>query len=156
MIFLKILILNLKVMISLYIDEVKINVRYAETDKMGVVYHSNYLIYFEVGRTNFINKCGITYSQMEEKGIMIPLLESNCKYIVGAKYEDNLIVKTWIEELSAAKVKFCYSIIREEDEREITKGSTLHVFVNNDFKIINLKKKFPEIMIMLETLFSDD
>ena len=92
----------------LYIDEVKINVRYAETDKMGVVYHSNYLIYFEVGRTNFINKCGISYSQMEEKGIMIPLLESNCKYLQGAKYEDDLIVKTWIEELSGAKVKFNY------------------------------------------------
>ena len=136
----------------MYISEAKIKVRYAETDKMGIVYHSNYLIYFEIGRTEFINKCGMSYSQMEEIGIMIPLLESNCRYIQGAKYEDELIVRTWIEELGAAKVKFNYSIVREVDQKEITKGSTLHVFVDNNFKILNLKKKFPEIMINLESL----
>ena len=136
----------------MYISEAKIKVRYAETDKMGIVYHSNYLIYFEIGRTEFINKCGMSYSQMEEIGIMIPLLESNCRYIQGAKYEDELIVRTWIEELGAAKVKFNYSIVREVDQKEITKGSTLHVFVDNNFKILNLKKKFPEIMINLERL----
>lgn len=136
----------------MYISEAKIKVRYAETDKMGIVYHSNYLIYFEIGRTEFINKCGMSYSQMEEIGIMIPLLESNCRYMQGAKYEDELIVRTWIEELGAAKVKFNYSIVREVDQKEITKGSTLHVFVDNNFKILNLKKKFPEIMINLERL----
>ena len=136
----------------MYINEAKVKVRYAETDKMGVVYHSNYLIYFEIGRTEFINKCGMSYSEMEEMGIMIPLLESNCRYIQGAKYADELIVRTWIEELSAAKVKFNYSIVRESDGKEITKGNTLHVFVDNNFKIINLKKKFPKIMIDLEGL----
>jgi len=136
----------------MYINEAKIKVRYAETDKMGIVYHSNYLIYFEIGRTEFINECGISYLEMEQMGIMIPLLESNCKYVQGAKYADELIVKTWIAELSAAKVRFSYSIIRESDGKEITRGDTLHVFVDNGFKIINLKKKFPEIMSMLEGL----
>ena len=136
----------------MYISNTKVKVRYAETDKMGVVYHSNYLIYFEIGRTEFINKCGISYLEMEQMGIMIPLLESNCKYILGAKYSDELIVRTWVEELSAAKVRFNYSIIREIDGKEITKGSTLHVFVDSNFKIINIKKKFPEIMIKLEGL----
>ena len=136
----------------MYINEAKIKVRYAETDKMGIVYHSNYLIYFEIGRTEFINECGISYIEMEQMGIMIPLLESNCKYVQGAKYADELTVKTWIEELSAAKVRFSYSIIRESDGKEITRGDTLHVFVDNGFKIINLKKKFPEIMSMLEGL----
>ena len=136
----------------MYINEAKIKVRYAETDKMGIVYHSNYLIYFEIGRTEFINECGISYIEMEKMGIMIPLLESNCKYVQGAKYADELTVKTWIEELSAAKVRFSYSIIRESDGKEITRGNTLHVFVDNGFKIINLKKKFPEIMSMLEGL----
>jgi len=136
----------------MYINEAKIKVRYAETDKMGIVYHSNYLIYFEIGRTEFINECGISYIEMEQMGIMIPLLESNCKYVQGAKYADELTVKTWIEELSAAKVRFSYSIIRESDGKEITRGNTLHVFVDNGFKIINLKKKFPEIMSMLEGL----
>jgi acyl-CoA thioester hydrolase len=136
----------------MYINEAKVKVRYAETDKMGVVYHSNYLIYFEIGRTEFINKCGMSYLQMEEMGIMIPLLESNCRYLQGAKYSDELIVKTWIEELDSLKVKFSYSITRESDRKEITKGNTLHVFVDNNFKIMNLKKKFPEIMLKLEGL----
>ena len=136
----------------MYINEAKIKVRYAETDKMGIVYHSNYLIYFEIGRTEFINECGISYIEMEQMGIMIPLLESNCKYVQGAKYADELIVKTWIEELGAAKVRFNYSIIRESDGKEITRGNTLHVFVDNSFKIINLKKKFPEIMNKLKGL----
>lgn len=136
----------------MYINETKIKVRYVETDKMNVVHHSNYLIYFEVGRTEFITKCGMSYSEIEERGIMIPLAESNCKYIQGAKYEDELIVKTWIKELTPVKVEFNYSVIREKDQKEIAKGSTLHAFVNSDFKITNLKKKHPDILEKLQLL----
>jgi acyl-CoA thioester hydrolase len=136
----------------MYINETKIKVRYAETDKMGIVYHSNYLIYFETGRTEFITECGMNYSDMEKMGIMIPVLESNCKYIQGAKYEDKLIVKTWIRELTPVKVEFNYSVVREKDQKEITKGSTLHAFVDNDFKIANLKKKHPDMLEKLQSL----
>jgi len=136
----------------LYISQTKIIVRYAETDKMGIVHHSNYLIWFEAGRTDFIKGSSISYSEMEEKGILIPLSESSCKYISGAKYEDELIIKTWIKELTPVKVEFNYSILREKDQKELTKGSTLHVFVNNNFKIINLKKSHPEIFEKLNAL----
>lgn len=136
----------------MYISETKIIVRYAETDKMGIVHHSNYLIWFEAGRTDFIKGSSISYSQMEEKGILIPLSESSCKYISGAKYEDELIIKTWIKELTPVKVEFNYSILREKDQKELTKGSTLHVFVNNNFKIINLKRSHPEIFEKLNAL----
>jgi acyl-CoA thioester hydrolase len=136
----------------MYINEARIKVRYVETDKMNVVHHSNYLIYFEVGRTEFITKCGMSYSEMEEKGMMIPLAESNCKYIQGAKYEDELLIKTWIKELTPVKVEFSYSVVREKDQKEIAKGSTLHVFVNNNFKIINLKKTHPDILEKFQSL----
>lgn len=136
----------------MYVSEFKIIVRYAETDKMGVVHHSNYLVYFEAGRTDFIKNCGITYSEMEEKGVMIPLVESNCKYMQGAKYEDELIIKTSIEELTPVKVKFSYSVIREIDQKEIAKGSTIHAFVNDSFKITNLKKSHPEMLQKLQML----
>lgn len=136
----------------MYISQTKIIVRYAETDKMGIVHHSNYLIWFEAGRTDFIKGSSISYSEMEEKGILIPLSESSCKYISGAKYEDELIIKTWIKELTPVKVEFNYSILREKDQKELTKGSTLHVFVNNNFKIINLKKSHPEIFEKLNAL----
>lgn len=136
----------------MYISETKIVVRYAETNKMGIVHHSNYFIWFEAGRTDFIKGSNISYSEMEENGILIPLAGSNCKYIIGAKYEDELIIKTWVKQLTPVKVEFNYSVIRENDQKEIAKGSTLHVFVNNDFKIINLKKVNKEIFNKLESL----
>jgi acyl-CoA thioester hydrolase len=135
-----------------YISKTKITVRYAETDQMGIVHHSNYLIWFEAGRTDFIKESQISYSEMEEEGILIPLAESNCKYIVGAKYEDELIIKTWIKELTPVKVEFNYSVIRENDQKEIAKGSTLHIFVSKDFKIINLKKSKNLIFEKLQSL----
>lgn len=136
----------------MYISETKIKVRYAETDQMGIVHHSNYLIWFEAGRTDFIKGSKISYTEMEQEGILIPLAESNCKYIVGAKYEDELIIKTWVKELTLVKVEFNYSVIREKDEKEIAKGSTLHVFVSKEFKIINLKKSNLEIFEKLKAL----
>ena len=136
----------------MYVNEIEINVRYCETDKMEVVYHANYLVYFEVGRTEFIKKTGMSYSDMEKIGIMIPVIESNCRYMQGAKYEDKLIIKTWIEELTPVKVIFNYSVFREKDQIEIAKGSTKHAFVGNDFKIVNLKKKHPDILEKLQLL----
>ena len=136
----------------MYISETKIIVRYAETDQMGIVHHSNYLIWFEAGRTDFIKGSKMSYSEMEKEGILIPLAESSCKYIIGAKYEDELIVKTWVNELTPIKVEFNYSVIREKDQKEIAKGSTLHVFVSKKFKIINIKKGHPKIFEKLESL----
>jgi acyl-CoA thioester hydrolase len=136
----------------LYISETKIVVRYAETDQMGIVHHSNYLIWFEAGRTDFIKGSKMSYSEMEEEGILIPLAESSCKYIIGAKYEDELIIKTWVKELTPIKVEFNYSVIREKDQKEIAKGSTLHVFVSKNFKIINIKKNHPKIFEKLQYL----
>ncbi len=136
----------------MYISETKIVVRYAETDQMGIVHHSNYLIWFEAGRTDFVKESKISYSEMEKEGILIPLAESNCKYIIGAKYEDELIIKTWIKELTPVKVEFNYSVIREKDKKEIAKGSTIHVFVNKDFKIINFKKNHPLMFEKLQSL----
>lgn len=136
----------------MYISETKIVVRYAETDQMGIVHHSNYLIWFEAGRTDFVKESKISYSEMEKEGILIPLAESNCKYIIGAKYEDELTIKTWIKELTPVKVEFNYSVIREKDKKEIAKGSTIHVFVNKDFKIINLKKNHPLMFEKLQSL----
>lgn len=137
----------------MYTSETKISVRYAETDKMGIVHHSNYLIWFEAGRTDFIKSSNISYSEMERVGVLIPLIESNCKYIVGAKYEDELIIRTSVKELTPVKVEFNYLVIREKDKKEIAKGSTLHVFVNNNFKIINLKKNHPEIFEKIDLLY---
>lgn len=125
----------------MYISESKLKVRYVETDQMGIVHHSNYYPWFEVGRSDFITETGISYSQMEQEGVLLPLVESYCKYNEGAKYEDDLIIQTFIEELSPVKVIFNYNVIRERDKKLLAKGKTTHAFVNKEFKIVNLKKK---------------
>lgn len=129
----------------MYISETKLKVRYVETDQMGIVHHSNYYAWFEMGRGDFITKLGMSYRDMEKQGIMMPVMESYCKYHEGAKYEDDIIIKTYIEELSPVKMVFNYDVIREADEKTLAKGKTTQTFINNNFKIINLKKTFPDL-----------
>ncbi|KOA18133.1 putative esterase [Clostridium homopropionicum DSM 5847] len=138
----------------MYINSCKIKVRYVETDKMGIVHHSNYYIWFEVGRTEFINATGISYSQIEMENLMLPVVESSCKYIEGAKYEDELTIETYISELTPARIVFSYNVIRNQDKKILAKGSTTHAFISNDFKVLNLKKKKPDLWEKFLSLYS--
>lgn len=137
----------------MYVSKSKIVVRYVETDQMGIVHHSNYYAWFEVGRTDFIKASGMSYSDIEKQNVMLPLVESYCKYIEAAKYEDELIIETYIKEFKGVKVVFEYKVIREKDNRMLAKGSTTHAFVGENFKIINLQKKNPEIFEKLNKLY---
>lgn len=119
--------------------ESNIVARYAETDQMGIVHHSVYPIWFEVGRTDFIKLMGITYSQLEESGVMMPLASLQCKYILPIKYEDEIKVETTVSNLKAAKIEFYYRVIR--DGVVCVEGSTVHAFVDSKtFRPINMKK----------------
>lgn len=127
------------------ISETKITVRYAETDKMGIVHHSVYPIWYEAARTEAIKKIGMTYSALEKNGIMIPLVELNCRYILPAEYEDELNITVDIAKLTPARIVFNYEVFKVGQEKPINIGSTIHAFVGKDIKPINLKKQFPEI-----------
>lgn len=125
----------------MYINKTEITVRYVETDQMGIVHHSNYYPWFEIGRTEFTKATGMRYSDVENIGIMMPLVESYCKYIKAAKYEDEIIIETYIEKLTPVKMIFNYKIIKKENNELLAKGSTTQAFVDKDtFKIINLKQ----------------
>lgn len=131
----------------------KIKVRYAETDAMAVVHHANYYLYFEVAREDLIKECGISYKELEESGIMMPLVETQCKYIEAAKYDDNLVVETYISELTSVKVKIAYVVKREEDDKILARGNTLQTFVDSKtFRIVNLKKHNKELWNSLSKL----
>lgn len=137
----------------MYKSRTNITVRYAETDQMGVVHHSNYYVYFEAAREDFIAGACIRYKDMEDAGVMMPLVETQCKYYEGAKYADKLIVETTLEELTPAKVVLLYNVIRENDGKVLAKGKTVQVFVDkNTFKIVNLKRKYVELWGKLESL----
>lgn len=137
----------------MYKSTTKLKVRYAETDQMGIVHHSNYYVYFETAREDFIVGSGVSYKDIEGMGIMMPLIETQCKYIQGAKYADNLIIETTLNELTPIKVVLQYRVIREEDNKLIAEGKTIQAFVNKEnFKILNVKKKNPDLWNKLENL----
>lgn len=125
--------------------EIELRVRYSETDQMGVVYHSNYLVWFEIGRTEYLREMGLDYREMEQKGIMVPVLEVNCRYNQPAKYDDIVTVETELSEIGRAKFYFDYRIVRKKDGVLLTEGRTAHVFVDTGFRPLNLKKLYPEM-----------
>ncbi|MBZ9686201.1 acyl-CoA thioesterase [Clostridium estertheticum] len=137
----------------MYTNETKLKVRYVETDQMGIVHHSNYYAWFEVGRTEYITEIGMTYKEMEENNIMLPVVESSCKYIEGAKYEDIITIQTYMHELNGAKVIFNYNVLRKKDRKILAKGSTTHAFVNEKFRVVNLKKANGEMWNRFQKLF---
>lgn len=127
-------------------DKIQFRVRYGETDQMGFVYYGNYAQYFEMGRTEWLRKLGITYKKMEENGIMLPVMNLNINYLKPAKYDDLLTLKTTLIKIPSAKIEFSYEIFNEENEL-LTKANTTLVFVNMK---TNKPTKAPEYII--ETL----
>ena len=123
----------------------KLRVRYKETDQMGVVHHSNYYTWFEVGRTDFIRQIGLSYKDMEKMGLMLPVLETHCTHKHGAKYDDLLIIRTKISEFKGVRLTLVYDVIREEDCMTLAQGSTVHAFTDSNLKPVNIKKSYPDI-----------
>lgn len=130
-------------------SESKIVARYAETDQMGVVHHSVYPIWFEVARTEFIKKAGMTYTQMEQAGVMLPLAELNCRYFYPAKYEDEVTVVVSIIKFTPARIEFLYEVYNQE-KHLLTRGTTLHGWTDLTLRPINLKKHFPDIYTIVK------
>jgi len=136
----------------MYIES-KIVVRYVETDKMGIVHHSVYPIWYEIARTDFVKQIiGITYSDMEKKGILTPLTELNSKYIIPAYYEDELVVKAFITQVTPARIRFNYEIKKIGQEKIIANGFTVHAWVGENLKPINIKKKFHKLYEKLKEI----
>ena len=132
------------------IIETNLIVRYAETDQMGIAHHSNYLIWFEVGRSDFIKSFGIKASTLENEGILLPLIDLKCTYKKPARYEDELILKTKLSSLNKLKLTFNYAIYNKKTSLLLATGETTHVTVSKDLKPINIKKynrKFYEILL---------
>lgn len=120
----------------------KVRVRYAETDQMGVAYYANYLVWFEVGRSQFCNDCGFSYRDMErETGLFLIVAEAHCRYKTPARYEDELIISTTISELTRRTIKFSYEINRA-DGAAVAAGDTLHVLINTSGRPSTLPDKY--------------
>ena len=134
----------------MFVTETPLIVRYAETDRMGVVHHSNYPIWFEAGRTDFIKKMGMPYSLIEENGAMLPLLELKCTFKSFARYEDEIVVRTHIKDHTGTRLLFHYEVCKAGESRVLTEGETLHVWTDSSLKPVNIKKYRPEIHKLIE------
>jgi acyl-CoA thioester hydrolase len=111
----------------------KIKVRYAETDQMGIVHHSNYIIYFEEARTAFMESIGRPYHEMERDGILVVVIESYVKYIKPAHFGDELEISVRFERMGV-KFRFYYEVFRREEK--IAEGYTTHVFTDKNFRVL--------------------
>ena len=131
--------------------EARVRVRYAETDQMGVVYHANYLIWFEVGRVEFIRQLGMDYKSMEqEENALIAVVEATARYKAPARYDDELIVRTSLAGVRGPIVRFRYAVVRAVDEVVLCEGETVHIVVGRDMKRrempVSYAEKFAAVM----------
>ncbi|RSD26041.1 acyl-CoA thioesterase [Mesobacillus subterraneus] len=122
----------------------EIEVRYAETDQMGVVYHANYLVWMELGRTQLIKDLGFSYAEMEKDGIISPVLDIQASYKKPLRYGDTATIKTWVQEYDGIRAVYHYEIFNGAGELALT-GSSKHVCVKKDsFRPISLKRTYPD------------
>lgn len=118
-------------------------VKYYETDKMGITHHSNYVRFMEEARTDFLDKLGYNYAKLEESGIISPVVKIECKYKATTTYADVIDITVSVAEVKAAKVRFNY-IMKKSDGTVAFEGSSEHCFITKDGKIAWLKREFPE------------
>lgn len=136
----------------MYISETSIRVRYSETDQMGYVYYGNYAMYYEVGRVESLRQLGVTYREIEEMGVMMPVLENKSRYLAPARYDDLLRIVTTVREKPGVRIKFEYEIFKN-DNVLINQGETVLVFIN---KVTNKPCRQPPAMErVLERFFNE-
>ncbi|MGE7604847.1 acyl-CoA thioesterase [Peribacillus sp. NPDC097675] len=125
------------------IAENEIEVRYAETDQMGVVYHANYFVWMELGRTKLINDLGFRYADMEAENILSPVMDIQASYKIPVRYGDKVLIKTWIEEYDGLRVVYGYEILNHDNKVAAT-GQSMHVCVKKEnFKPVSIRRLFP-------------
>jgi acyl-CoA thioester hydrolase len=128
-------------------SETRFRVRYAETDQAGVVYHSNYLIWFEVGRVELCRDYGFNYRDMEtEADALLPVIEARVSYRAPARYDDEIVVRTRIVELRSRLIGFAYEILRANDGTLLAEGQTRHVVMNREGRAKSLPEKYAGMM----------
>ncbi len=125
--------------------------RYAETDQMGVVYHANYLVYFEVGRSEFFRALGYSYRELEKQGVIFAVVKSETEYLQPAFYDDELRIRTWLKHIKGVRFEMNYEVIRNTDgvDETLARGKTMHACVGKDLKPLRLRSANPEMWDLL-------
>ena len=126
-------------------NETTVRVRYAETDQMGVVYHSNYFIWFEVGRVELFRQLGFTYRDMEQQdGCFIAVVEARCRFKAPARYDDEIRVRTSLKNIRHSFIHFAYEAVRASDGTLLAEGDTMHIVTDAQMNKRALPEKYAE------------
>ena len=133
--------------------ERKIN--YYETDKMGVVHHSNYIRFMEEARTFWLENIDMPFSLLEKNNITIPVLGVNCTYKYHVTFGDTILINTFVKEYSGVRMTVAYEFIDKETGKLVLTGETKHCFTNKDLRPINLKKLYPEFSNKFQSLLEE-
>jgi acyl-CoA thioester hydrolase len=131
---------------DLAINETRLRVRYAETDQMGVVYHSNHFIWFEVGRVELLRQLGFSYRDMESRdNRFIAVVEAKCRYRAAVRYDDEVVVRTQLLNVRESVIHFGYELRRAEDGALLAEGETTHIVTDAAMKISELPEKYMKV-----------
>ena len=127
----------------MHVHETRVRVRYAETDQMGVVYYANYIVWMEVGRVDYCKSIGFSYQKMEEEdGVLLAVTGVHCRYVYPARFDQELVIRTWIKQAHARMVTFGYEMRLADGGRVVATGETKHVFCGRDLKPVRLPNKY--------------
>jgi acyl-CoA thioester hydrolase len=128
------------------VNETRLRVRYAETDQMGVVYHSNHFIWFEVGRVELLRQLGFSYRDMESQdNRFIAVAEAKCRYRAPVRYDEEVLIRTQLLNVRASVVHFGYELRRMEDGTLLAEGETTHIVTDGTMKIAALPEKYMQV-----------
>ena len=126
--------------------EITVRVRYAETDAMGVVYHTNYLIWFEVGRGEYMRQKGGDYVHFEAQGFYLPVSEAHARFIAPARYGDLVTIRTWVEELRSRSMTLAYEVVMQETGQVLVTGHTRHICTDREGRVRVMPKEMRELL----------
>ena len=130
----------------MHTSETRFRARYSETDKMGVIYYANYLVWMEMGRTDYCKSVGFDYRDMELDGANMAVAEATCRYITPARYDDAILVRTQVERLNRRLITFRYVISNEQSGTVLAEGRTVHIAVGKDGKSIFIPTRYLDLM----------
>ena len=126
--------------------ETRLRVRYAETDKMGVVYYANYFVWMEIGRTDYCKSIGFSYRDMEAEDANMAVVDASCRYIAPARYDDEILIRTTVDRLTRRIVTFQYSIENGATGKVLAEGKTVHITVGKDGKTCSIPERYFALM----------
>jgi len=129
----------------MFVSETRMRVRYAETDRMGIAHHSNYAVWFEEARTQFMNRLGYSYGRVEDEGVLLPLTDLCCSFKKPARYEQTLIVRTKLVRASCVRLRFAYEVVDADGGGLVATGQTDHAWTDCELRPVNIMKRMPEI-----------